>query len=109
MGRQMTRRPSMMCGCPRCVAATGFDVMRGQMDTVAITVGTMMDILEHHFSSRQLARMQVSGLMILEGLELAYAASKNLERKVDSATNGECLTLGVKTMPDTSGALARSN
>jgi hypothetical protein len=100
---------SPYCNCPRCVTAAGFGIMRSELDDVALTVGTMMDLLERHYAGDTLLRMQMTGLLIMDSLGDAYEASRMLEKRLAQTTKGQCRTMGVKTLPAPSGQVLRSN
>ena len=92
---------SVFCECPLCVTSAGFDRMRAQMDSTAVTVGTLMDLLERHFPSSDLMGMRLRGLTIMDALADAYDASELLQHRVKRSVRGKCMTRGVPMLKPT--------
>jgi hypothetical protein len=91
---------SPYCHCPRCVTRSGLSILRSEVNAAAITVGAMMDLLEHHFSGRGLLRMRVGGMLVLDALSDAALGQQKILADLERATSGRCLTRGILTLRD---------
>lgn len=106
MGR-LIGKISPYCHCPVCMNAEGLLRLRTSLDDTAVTLATLLDILERHFKGPALDSLRVSGMFFLDGLTIAFKASEGIERKVDRYSRGECLTRGTRTLVDSETRRAR--